>query len=323
MHVIVDMRLLVVLGVVAGCTKAAPEPPPRVADAGVVDSLIVPVIVDAAPIDADPVDRPIDVPVLAMAGPYKSLEASCAAARPCGELTMDPQGIQPPKLPTEPDCRMVLDPTEDPTARAPGAFANATVGGVELVHAIPGGELRIGGVRCAIPENSRGESFEDYVFVRRADGWWRTQLPVFEHSYNEKYCNAGMYMMWNTKGARTILGLAGSRNCMTCSKQLMSEDVTELMIRIESGGAKPRVFAPLLVGLRTRTDNSLDTSPSSWAADCKLGATATSLKETWPTDNEVVLSGPAAAAGGPLDKMFTVGSADITQLARAGHYRFR
>lgn len=319
------MRVLVVLGVVVGCTKATPDEPPRPVpvDAGVVDRLIGPrpIVVDATPVDADLADKPIDVPVLAMAGPYPSLAASCATTMPCIVLALDDQGNELP-TPATPDCTAVLDPSKDATSEVPRALKLATAGGLHRVHAIPGGELRIAGVRCEVPKGERGESSKHYVFVQRSDGWWRTQAPVFEHNYNERYCNGGMYLRWNTKAARTIVGLAGSHTCMSCNKQMTSEAVTELMLRIEPGGVKPRVFAPLVVGLRSNTEDSFGVASPSSDLDCKVGATATSLQETWLADDEVVLAGPAVAVGGPLTTTFTIGYADVTQLARPGRYRF-
>ncbi len=113
------MRVLVVLGVVAGCTKATPDERPRTVpvDAGVVDRLIGPrpIVVDATPVDADLADKPIDVPVLAMAGPYPSLAASCATAKPCIVLGLG--NVLP-----SPDCSAVLDSSRDATSEVPGAL---------------------------------------------------------------------------------------------------------------------------------------------------------------------------------------------------------
>lgn len=325
------MRALVMmLGVVGGCTKAQPDEPPRreppptplPSDAGPPGPQ--PIVVDAPVVsDAPPAITTIDVPTLAVAGPYPTLEASCAAARPCGATALDAQSnqINPPATP---DCSAVLDPSTDLIRTIPRSF-NVSGGDAELVHAVPGGELRIGGVRCAVPKQMRGESSEHYVFLKRADGWWRTQTPVFEHSYNEKYCSGSMYVLWNVKAARTIIGLAGARACLGCGKQMMDEQVSELMLRVETGGPKPRVFAPLPVGTRFLVWDELhidNPGRSKTDADCKVGATATSLKEKWPSDDEVILEGPAAAAGGPLTTMFTMGYLEIAQLARPGHYRF-
>lgn len=319
------MRGLVVLGVVAGCTKATPDAPPREsqpADATVVDSLTGPrpLVVDAPPADAVLRDGPIDVPTLAMIGPAPSLEASCATTRPCDVLAQDDQGTLIPS-PSTPDCSEVLDLSNDQTTAVPRAFRNATVGGLDRVHAIPGGELRIAGVRCG-PKGARAGRSEHYVFIQRGDGWWRTQAPVFEHNYNDKYCTGGMYLMWNITTARTIVGLAVSHACMSCNKQMTGENVQELMLRIEPGGVKPRVFAPLSVGVRSNTENTFGDTPTSSDPDCKVGARATSLREHWLADDEVELAGPATAVGDPLTTSFQAGFTDVTQLARPGRYRF-
>lgn len=316
------MRLLAIVCVVAGCTKEQPDPP-RYEAPPPVDALVGPrpVIVDApTPIpDAETSRLPIDVPVLAMVGPYTSLEASCLTAKGCGatKLDADGMGIDPPAAP---DCSAVLDPSRDPTSAIPHAFPGR--GTTELVHDVPGGEIRIGGVLCEVPEGARGDSSDHYVFIKRADGWWRTERPVFQHNYNEKYCGAGMYVMWNIRGPRTILGIAGSRDCLACSKQRYGEDVSELMVRVETAGAKPRVFAPLPVGTRYVVRDEFHTGITSNDIDCKVGTTSTSLTETWVSDTEVILDGPAAASGTPLSNGFTMGGLSIENLARPGRYRF-
>ncbi len=327
------VRVLVSIGVVVvitNCTKAQPEEPPRReplptpvhSDAGPPGPQ--PLVIDAAPApsDAPPPITMIDVPTLAVAGPYPTLEASCAAARPCGFTAVDAQQ-NPITPPTTPDCSAVLDPGQDETSKVPASYNDGSH--AELVRSVPGGELRIGGVRCSIAKGERGDHSEHYVFLKRADGWWRTVAPVFEHSYNEKYCTAGMYVLWNVKAARTILGIAGARECVSCGKQMMSSDASELMLRVETTGAKPRVFAPLPVGTRITVWDQFhfdDPTRSKTDVDCKVGTTATSMKEKWPTDDEVILEGPAAATGGPETKMFTMGSLSIDRLARPGHYRF-
>lgn len=296
------------------------DPPP--ADAAVVDAIPGPrpILVDAAPRDAVPADQPIDVPALAMAGPYPSLRASCKAAKPCGELAVDDRGMAT-QLPTSPDCRAVLDPSTDPVTVTPRSYTS--VGPGSPARAVPGGEIRIAGVVCAVPEGMHGDSADHYVFVKRDDGWWRTEAPLFTHNYNDKYCSGSRYVQWNVDAARTIVGLAMGVDCLSCGKQMMTEDVTELMLRIEPGGAKPRVFAPLQVGWRTNTTAPFaPADPAATDPDCKVGARAVSLQERWLADDEVVLTGPAVAVGTPRGTPFVLHMTDVTALARPGHYRF-
>src|SRR5204862_3508247 len=102
-------------------------------------------------------------------------------------------------------------------------------------------------------------------------------------------------------------------NCLACGKQGYSESITELMVRVETGGTKPLVFAPLVVGTRDKTwrmdefsgpgvDPKMLNEP-----DCKLGGSATSLTEKWPSDDEVILSG-CPGTGGPGDTTIKIGT---------------
>ena len=149
--------------------------------------------------------------------------------------------------------------------------------------------------------------------------------PMMSWSYNEKYCGGGMYVLWNDKGPRTIIGIAAGHNCLACGKQGYSESITELMVRVETGGTKPLVFAPLVVGTRDKTwrmdefsgpgvDPKMLNEP-----DCKLGGSATSLTEKWPSDDEVILSG-GTGTGGPIDTTIKIGV--DAPLAAPGRYRF-
>jgi hypothetical protein len=97
------------------------------------------------------------------------------------------------------------------------------------------------------------------------------------------------------------------------------------MVRVETGGTRPLVFAPLVVGTRDKTwrmdefsgpgvDPRMLNEP-----DCKLGGSATSLTEKWPSDDEVILSG-GTGTGGPLDTTIKIGV--DAPLAAPGRYRF-
>jgi hypothetical protein len=125
--------------------------------------------------------------------------------------------------------------------------------------------------------------------------------------------------------ASSIIGIAAGHNCLACGKQGYSESITELMVRVETGGTRPLVFAPLVVGTRDKTwrmdeffgpgvDPKMLNEP-----DCKLGGSATSLTEKWPSDDEVILSG-GTGTGGPVDTTIKIG--DDAPLAAPGRYRF-
>lgn len=259
---------------------------------------------------------------VAMAGPYKTVLESCRAARPCGFLDMDDRGNER-KPATRTDCDAVVDPSIGIASRT---VPVTMIGGKadsapKVTHKLPagGGEIRIASVTCAVPKGLRREHAEYYVFVQRADGWWRTEQPLWTYDYNDKYCGGGMYIIWNDKPARTIAGIAASFACLACSKQSTREDIVELMLRVETAGAKPLVFPPLPVGARSK--NTVDGSPGKddTEPDCKPLAKARSQKENWLSDDEVELSG-TDGVGGPLDRTFEVNGR--IQPAAAGRYRF-
>jgi len=323
------MRTVLALLLFGACTKATPdhsEPPPTPPgpitphiDAGMVDA------VADAPSDTTTSSDPTAIKPLAMAGPYKTIDDSCAAARPCGFTDMDARGNYTTPAKT-PDCDAVLDQSRDPIGLVPTTINRARAA-AQLWQLVgkDNDEIRIGGVRCAEPKGMRGESSEHYVFVHRKDGWWRTEQPMMSWSYNEKYCGGGMYVLWNDKGPRTIIGIAAGHSCLACGKQGYSESITELMVRVETGGTKPLVFAPLVVGTRDKTwrmdefsgpgvDPKMLNEP-----DCKLGGSATSLTEKWPSDDEVILSG-GTGTGGPVDTTIKIGV--DAPLAAPGRYRF-
>lgn len=249
-----------------------------------------------------------------MSGPYKSLEASCKAVPPCGFTDMDEKGT-PTKPAKTTHCEAVLDPTRDIASSVPDSFTK-TGATAAMTHARKDGEIRIGGIRCDVPEGIRSEEAKYFVFIKRADGWWRTTAPMFEYSYNDKYCGGGLYVMWNDKPTRTIAGVAASAGCLVCNKQAQAETIVELMLRVETTGDKPAVFPFLPVGLRTKTElMGSDPQP-----DCKPSHTATSLEESWPSDDEVVLDGKSITipVAGELILRSVVGATTAP-----GHYRFK
>jgi hypothetical protein len=281
------------------------------------------VVGDAAvpSVDAAPAIDPDVTPImpLAVVGPFKTVLDSCRSARPCGFTEMDSRGRES-KPPSRPDCAAVVDPSagiasrmlpQDMQSRSPEATP-------KVVHKIAGGEIRLASVRCAVPEGLRYEHAEYYVYVQRSDGWWRTDAPVMTYNYNEKYCGGGMYIRWNDKPTRTIAGIAASFSCLTCSKQGDYEDVLELMLRIETAGVKPLVFAPLPVGARHKQAPFEPPTPDD-PDPCPASAFAMSMKETWVSDDEVILDGKGGS-GGPLEHIDM--AAPPQQGAAAGRYRF-
>jgi hypothetical protein len=322
------MRTALALLLLGACSKATPdhsEPPPPPPgpitphiDAGAADATT------DAPSDATTSRAPTPIKPLAMAGPFQTLDASCAAARPCGFTEMIDSGTysKPPKTPA---CDAVIDQSRDPISQVPTTINRAGTAELSRLVGKDHDEIRIGGVRCAEPKGMRGESSEHYVFVHRNDGWWRTQQPMMSWSYNEKYCGGGMYVMWNDRGPRTIIGIAAGHNCLTCGKQGYNESITELMVRVETGGERPLVFAPLVVGTRDKTWRMEelarpDVDPRQLnEPDCKLGASATSLTESWPSDDEVILAG-GTGTGGPVETTIEIGV--DAPLAAPGRYRF-
>src|SRR5258706_14644405 len=110
---------IALFALLASCTKApssepdpvpAPVPPgPKLVDAGVADAPPV-------PSDAPTQAAPTPIRPLAMAGPYKTIDDSCAAARPCGEIGDANGGASPA---TTPDCTAVSDPSRNPIATVP------------------------------------------------------------------------------------------------------------------------------------------------------------------------------------------------------------
>ena len=223
------MRAALLLVGIAGCATSAADP---------------------APTAAPPPPPAQAVKPLELAGPFASLQESCKAAPPCGFTDMDPTTFKETKPPKVPNCKAVLDPSIDRVRMIPMSIS--TKGGdAAMTHKTSDGEIRIGGVICAVPDGLRRDDAEYYVFVHRFEGWYRTKKPMFEYSYNNKYCSGGMYILWNDKPSRTIAGIAAAGNCLTCSKQGNKESIAELMLRVEMTGKTPAVYPFIPVGHRT------------------------------------------------------------------------
>lgn len=276
------------------------------------------VLVACAPAAAAP-DPVTDIHPVALAGPFKSLAEACKAAHPCGFTDLAPDGMTTIKPPKRPSCDVVLDPGNDVIAQVPASMTK-TGGAAKLTHKTGDAEIRIGGVRCAVPQGLREDHSEYYVFVKRGEGWWRTQAPMFEYDYNNKYCAGGLYVGWNDKPTRTIAGIAAMGGCLTCGKQGNAESIVELMLRVETGGQQPAVFPFLPVGTRKNVEMYPDPGSPPTDPECKPSKSAMSLKETWPNDDEVILEGAGGSfASTELKVDQVVGNGSPT----AGHYRFR
>lgn len=267
---------------------------------------------------APPAPAATEIKPVELAGPFRSLAASCRAAPPCGFTDMDAEGNEraPAK---QPNCDYVLEPANDMIGHVPAAVAARSAdGATAMTHKIGGNEIRLGGVRCAVPQGLRREHAEYYVFVHRKDGWWRTARPMFEYDYNDKYCGGALYVRWNDTPSRTIAGLLVEDGCLTCGKQAQETSIAELMLRVELTGGKPAVFPFLPVGQRAAVELLLDPPDQ---ADCKASKSARSLQESWPADNEVVLTGKpghAALGGSGLTLDAVAGDGGVTP----GRYRF-
>lgn len=258
-------------------------------------------------------DPTTDITPLELAGPFPSLAASCKAAPPCGSTDTDAN-----KPATKPDCAAVLDPRGDIVGHVPESIKSDDRVPA-MTHKTASSEIRIGGVRCAEPRDVPRKNAQYYVFVHRRDGWWRTKAPMFEYDYNDE-CGGGLYIRWNDKPSRTIAGVTAEDGCITCGRESESSTLAELMLRVELTGKTPAVFPFLPVGSRSHTGGVSESSPYHTDERCKESSSAVSLKESWPSDTEVVLEGKPApgVSGGGLWLRSIVGSGAIAP----GRYRF-
>ncbi len=329
------MSRRLVITFIAGCSQAASPPSeptrpgptvtttaaPTVAPALVppvpsVDAGVTPTLIDAgaALASATPV-----LP-LPLSGPYRTLLASCQAARPCGFSDLDPKTGSEIKPATKPICDAVLDPSIDIVASLPqGMATEANSGRPQMIHKTATGEIRVGGVRCAVPEGLRFDHSEYYVFVKRADGWWRTTSAIYTYDYNNKYCGGSTYIHWNDKPTRTIAGIAAGYGCLVCDKAGEETETLEMMLRVETVGATPIVFTPLAVGERSKV-TVLDKQYA--PKDCKASASSSSLKENWVSDDEVILEGPAISGKAGTSGLAGFGTFSVPSTVGPGMYRF-
>jgi hypothetical protein len=192
----------------------------------------------------------------------------------------------------------------------------------KLEHAVGDAELRIAAVRCAVPEGLRFDVQKYFAFVKRPDGWWRTDGPLFSYDFNNKYCGANMVVRWNDQPNRTFAGVAAGLGCLECRKNATTTSTPEMMIRFEPQRARPLVFPIIQVGSRTAFERMFD-KPDPGDSDLvncpKNSKHHTSLKETWSGDDELTLSGPALDVAGASAGNFSI---DALGATGAGTYRF-
>jgi hypothetical protein len=128
-----------------------------------------------------------------------------------------------------------------------------------------------------------------------------------------------MLLRWNDKPDRTFIGIAATLGCVACMKQGQEESTIELMVRVEPGKATPIVFPPLPVGERSSLTPDLDLTTG---VDCKAAKSVTEMTESWPSDDELVLAGPATwALPDTSDGLLSIGLG-ASGTSTAGRYRF-
>ncbi|HEX7702734.1 MAG TPA: hypothetical protein VF403_18470, partial [Kofleriaceae bacterium] len=220
---------------------------------------------------------------------------------------------------TKPSCP-ALRSSEfvDPNATDPNPKGMG-VNMVQLSHKSKDLELRLGSQSCAEPKGMRGEQDIYYMFVKRSDGWWRSE-PLWQWQYNEKYSAGTMLVRWNdAKPGRTFVGVMAGEDSLVCEKQGYAHQTLELMIRVEPGKKTPVVFAPLVVGERSAVEPMDDTA----GVDCKASKHSAELDEHWTSDDDLELTGPGTWHGFRSDAgLLEIGFAGGDKPSSVGHYRF-
>ncbi len=316
------MRAALVLAALCACnakqtgSSAGTAPPIRVASGAA--------IADATPavlpvVDAGAPPGTMLLHPVGMAGPFETLVEACQSAKPCGFTDMDEHGNA-----TKPAITTSCPAIEDRKIRDPNADDPKHVGTeVALLHrSWARWSLRIGSQSCTVPEGVRAEQDIYYMFVKRADRWWRSDA-LWQWSYNSKYSNGTMIVRWNDQPGRTFVGIAAGLTEPECERQGGSLSTDELMIRVESGTTRPLVWAPLVVGRR------FEQAPESYAAPdvkCPTIKTAQELVETWSSPDDLQLSGSATWPSIDTDTtngIFTIGwHLRDDQPSSVGTYRF-
>jgi hypothetical protein len=271
-----------------------------------------------------PDPAPILVRPVAMFGPYKSVLAACTGVKPCGFRELEYRGPDDAwghltKPATKTSCPAIASGEDgDPHAALPDYSGMAAL----IHHAKPIGlDLRIASQHCDVPDGLREARDIYYVFVKRADGWWRT-APLWQWDYNDKYGGGTMLVRWNDRPGRTFVGVAaGETFGAACGKQGAESDTLELMFRIEPGDKQPIVFGPLVVGERYQLE--LYPNPDDRAKECKNTKHADELVERWLGDDELELTGPATWREVSVeDGVLRIGLGDRKTPSSIGRYRF-
>ncbi len=282
----------------------APAPPPAtprvVADAAVVV---------AVPPDAPP--GPTLLHPLGMTGPFPTIDDACDSAKPCGFTDLDEHGND-----TKPATRTSCNLGDiDPNAYRPNSGQQT-----ELEHAANGIELRIASQSCDVPKGIRGEEDIYFMFVKRADGWWRSDA-LWRYGYNDKYGAGTMIVRWNDQPGRTFVGIAAGVSMLTCEKQGNELTTDELMLRVEAGTAHPLVWGPLVVGRRFEEKRSDDGARD---VECPTQHIAEEIAETWTSADELELIGSATWDDLEYrDGILSVGWSGAQPVpSSAGKYRF-
>jgi hypothetical protein len=258
---------------------------------------------------------PVTLTPVAMDGPYKSQHEACVHATPCGGTQIDAKDpfkfVKPPKVATcgEFDIN--------------GSDVNGKK--TQLDHTAGDLAIQIASQSCAVPAGIRWEHNIYYVFVKRADGWWRS-APLWQFNYNEKYEGGSMLIKWNDQPGRTFAGVMAQVNSVACMKHGSSSSTVEMMVRVEAGTKSPIVFAPLVVGERfsREIDKGNPPEPGSDRFDCKPIKKSFELDEKWSSDDDLELKGPATWFGlKSVNGAINIIVDDTTKKSSsAGTYRF-
>ena len=213
-----------------------------------------------------------------MTGPFPTIDDACESAKPCGATDTGPAKIATCSA-LEPESSGHVDPNASPPSfNGPRA---------ELRHASGAIAMQIASQQCPAPKGVRSEQDIYYVFVKRADGWWRSH-PLWEWSYNDKYGGGSMIVRWNDQPGRTFVGVAAGLHDLACEKNGDELTTEELMIRIEPGTTRPLVWGPLVVGQAAALTPYPSADPT-----CRASATAQELTEHWTSADELELTGSA------------------------------
>ncbi|MFT3692687.1 MAG: hypothetical protein QM831_06075 [Kofleriaceae bacterium] len=279
----------------------------------------IPMVADAGSPDASGANT-ILVRPMEMTGPFKSIEAACLAAKPCGFLDMDAEGMGEIHPATKTEC--ALGPDRVDINAIPLDF-DAEKGRTSV--RLANGNLQIASQNCTVPKGLRREHSIYYGFVKAADGWWRSEA-LFEYDYNDKYGSGAMTTHWNNRAKAghpetTFLGMQAVFIGETCSRQGTETNTLELMVRFEEGGAKPIVYPPLVVGQRFKQERTEGLGADE--QNCRTIKRSVSLDEKWTGTDELELVGPPAwdALVAHDGTLMIEGSSEQAP-SSAGHYRF-